>query len=66
MSLIAAIHTETLPLCFIGIVYKGINFAHRRHVAVKVESYDTDDLQLEYECVVYSAIAGGVGIPKVH
>ena len=46
-------------------VCRGIRLARRREVAIKVEPCAAEDQQLEEEYQVYSALAGGAGIPKV-
>ena len=42
-----------------------MNVISRREVAIKLESLETEDPQLENEAEVYNALAGGLGIPAV-
>lgn len=49
-----------------GDVYLGTNVQNCEEVAVKLESVRSRCPQLFYECKVYSILAGGVGVPKVH
>ena len=43
-----------------------MNIISRQPVAIKVESHEMDDIQLQYEYKVYRTISGGPGIPRVH
>lgn len=50
----------------IGIVYRGRALLLRQEVAIKIEPYDIECPQLEYEYFVYRQLAGGTGVPRVH
>jgi casein kinase 1 len=49
-----------------GDIYLGINNKNHEKVAIKLEPKNTKQPQLLYESKIYSALAGGTGIPNVY
>jgi len=45
-------------------VYLGINIVSKKEVAIKLESVNSEQPQLQHECEVYRSLSG-VGIPSV-
>jgi casein kinase I family protein HRR25 len=53
-----------LTRIYSGIVYLGINIVSKKEVAIKLESVNTEQLQLQHEYEVYRSLTG-IGIPSV-
>ena len=45
-------------------MYLGINIVSKNEVAIKLESVNSEQPQLQHECEVYQSLSG-VGIPSV-
>ena len=49
-----------------GEIYLGVNIETDEEVAIKLEKRHTKNPRLFYECKIYNALQGGIGIPKLH